>query len=112
MGGKRMSIYIGSLSDWLRCIGSSLPAEHHAALARLVRMLSGDAQRPRPPVSLPGNPRPAAARISTPAYLPATPRYPHQERLLKMNARFVETVERAIRLGLERPEGERPVRAA
>jgi hypothetical protein len=44
-----------SLADWFRCISpSATPTERNAALARLTRMLAGDSDRPRPPMSLPG----------------------------------------------------------
>jgi len=119
-----------SLAEWFRCIGpSATPAEHRAALARLVRMLPGDADRLRPPVSLPGRPRvdpappvptlppmpddqvrfgskwgrlPISAAKGEPTPEDAEWTYT-RDRLEQMNRRFVKRLERAIASGQEHP---------
>jgi hypothetical protein len=120
-----MSIHIASTSEWFRCIGPTATlAEHHAALAKLVRLLVSDARRLRPPISLPG--QPAAPLAPTAESLPvklrsyrqALPqgkvinspsragdaRDPYSRRRLKhMNRRFAKRLERAIAHGKERP---------
>ncbi len=117
-----MSIPIASTTEWFRCIRGT-PAEHRAALFRLVRMLCGDDRRPRPPVSLPG--RPAAAAAPPAQVLPKLRSYrqalpqgkainspsrdgdarePYsRRRLQRMNRSFVERLERAIARGQEQP---------
>jgi hypothetical protein len=121
-----MSIPILSTADWFRCIrGTS--TEHHAALAKLVRMLCGDDRRTRPPVSLPGrSTAPPLTAEPLPATAPATVRYfrrappagkvinapskdsdardPYsREQLERMNARFHHALGRAIARGKEHP---------
>jgi hypothetical protein len=122
-----MSISIVSTADWFRCIRSSSPAERHAALARLVRLLCGDAShRPPPSVSLARRPAlPAAPPTSSPVAttrqkserrtLPwgktaaqpptdADARDPYsREELEQMDSRFVRRLEHAINCGKERP---------
>jgi hypothetical protein len=67
-----MSTHITSTTQWFRCISpAAMPAERHAALAQLVRMLAGDAtHRPPPPVSLPGR---CAMPTATPVKPAPTP---------------------------------------
>jgi hypothetical protein len=122
-----MSIQITSRAEWFRCIGPAATLEErHAALAKLVRMLVGDAARPRPPISLPG--RPTLPTSPPPATAPAPPtvryfrralptgkvinapskdsdaRDPYsREQLERMHTRFVERLERAIARGEEQP---------
>jgi hypothetical protein len=120
-----MSIHIASTSEWFRCIGPTATlAERHAALAKLVRLLVGDATRSRPPISLPGRPAaptaPAAEALPVKlrSYRQALPqgkvinspsrdgdaREPYSRRRLKhMNRSFVKRLERAIADGQERP---------
>src|SRR5262249_37692394 len=121
-----MSIHITSMTEWFRCIGGTA-AEHHAALAKLVRLLVGDAtHRPRASISLPGQPAPPTA--PPPATTPATPpvryvrpalptgkvirapskdsdgRGPYSVRRLRhMNTRFHRALEHAIAHGKEQP---------
>lgn len=117
-----------TLAHWFSCITSVVPAEHDAALARLVRMLTGDADRPRPPISLPGRPAdppPARSLVNTEtnstaprsglaaSYATSTlvnaPYEPGDEQvgawprdaLERMNRRFAERLERAIASGQE-----------
>jgi hypothetical protein len=114
-----MSIRIASTAEWFRCIrGTS--AEHHAALFKLVRMLSGDDRRPRPPISLPGrSAMPTAPPPASPSAIRqhrlwrwAPPREPKdadarepysREQLERMDTRFIERLERAIARGQEQP---------
>jgi hypothetical protein len=123
-----MSIPITSTAEWLRCIGPTATlAERHAALAKLVRLLCGDAaHRLPPPVSLAGRlaaaPPPTtssavpAVKLSSwrqalprgkTAALPSTDadaREPYsREQLERMNARFHHAFEHAIAQGKERP---------
>src|SRR5262249_57893089 len=121
-----MSIHIASTAEWFRCIrGTS--AEHHAALYRLVRLLAGDAShRPPPPVSLPGRPPTAPPAAAPPPPVTPTVRYfrrappagkvinapskdhdgngPYSDQqLARINASFIERLERAIARGQEHP---------
>jgi hypothetical protein len=122
-----MSIRITSATEWFRCIGPTATLEERrAALAKLVRMLCGDSNRPRPPISLPG--RPAMQSAPPTATAPAAPtvkyfrralptgkvitapskdgdgRGPYSpRRLRRMDAQFHRALERAIALGQERP---------
>jgi hypothetical protein len=125
-GGPEMSIHIASTAEWFRCIGpAATRQEHHAALAKPVRMLVGDSTRLRPPISLPGRPAmltappPAAAlRVKLRSYRQALPqgkvisspsrdsdaRESYSRRRLKhMDRKFVKRLEHAIARGEERP---------
>jgi hypothetical protein len=117
-----MSISIRTAAEWFHHIRGT-PAEHRAALYRLIRMLCGDDRRPRPPVSLPGR-MPAAALAPTPptppvryfrrappagkmANAPSTDadgRDPYSRKQLdRMDRRFAQRLELAIARKQERP---------
>jgi hypothetical protein len=125
--GPQMSIHITSTAQWFRCMSlAATLQERHAALAKLVRMLVGDTARPRPPISLAGRPTiptpppPSAASAPVPVTHPrplgrtprekavepsnddADAREPYsREQLERMDRRFVERLERAIKRGQE-----------
>ena len=122
------TIPIRTAAEFFRCIGPTATLEErHAALARLVRMLLGDAARSLPPISLPGRTTaldlasalsvefPAVSSTTTAGRpraalkdVPAEPgdeqhgAWPREE-LQKMDRRFVERRKRAIARGKERP---------
>jgi hypothetical protein len=128
-GGPEMSIRITSTAEWFRCMGPTATSEEqNAALERLIRMLAGDTNRPRPPISLAGRPTiptppppslaPAPVPVTHPRPLGRTPREkavepssddadacePYsREQLVDMDMRFVKRLERAIARGKERP---------
>jgi hypothetical protein len=119
------TIRIWSVGEWFRCIGpSTTPRERRAALAHLIRMLTGDANRPRSPISLPGrpvNPAPPTLPLAPDEQpssgskwgrlpIPAARGEPTAEdaewtytrdALERMNRRFAERLERAIASGQE-----------
>jgi hypothetical protein len=67
---------ISPATDWFRRKRATLSIDPKAAHRRLIRMLTGDAQRPRPLVTLPGR----HAGNGAPAPLPIQPLHPLHER--------------------------------
>jgi hypothetical protein len=118
-----------SVTQWFRCMSSAATREErHAAHAKLVRLLAGDATRARPAISLAGRPAPPTApppaapstaptvkqhswrqalprgKTARRPYTDADARDPYsREQLERMDGSFVKRLERAIAHGKERP---------